>query len=184
MFRGRFVAIITQRSQLHLPRANWWRANRRHARKTTVALFWHCCSLAFFSFFFFLSSLCLSAAFSSSSLWPHLSLFPFNLSIFCIPHSFLAPEVSISPPPTLVSTPPRSVLSLLGAPAAMWSRRGSRVTEAGPFGVTSSLSHLRGGAAHGRRVSAGVRVRARVCELGRHSRGQSEVLEDDALDTL
>lgn len=111
-----------------------------------------------------------------------------NLFIFCIfsppPPLFFAPEVSISPPPTLVSTPPLSVLSLLRALAAMRSGRGSRVTEAGPFGVTSSLSHFRGAAAHSRRVSAGVCARARVRELGRHSRGQSEVLEDDALDTL
>lgn len=93
------------------------------------------------------SSLCLSA---SSSPWPHLSLFLCHLFIFCIfsppPPLFFAPEVSISPPPTLVSTPPLSVLSLLRALAAMWSRRGSRVTEAGPFGVTSSLSHSRGAA--------------------------------------
>lgn len=98
VFRGRFVTIITQHSQLHVLRANWWRANPQHARKTTVALFWHCCSLAP-AFFPLSTPLCLSTAFSS--LRPHLSLFLFNLSIFCIlipsPPSFLAPEVSISP---------------------------------------------------------------------------------------
>ena len=77
---GRFTAIITKRSPLHLPHANWWQANQQHAPKTTVPLCWHSfCSLAFFS----LSSLCLSAFFSPS-LWPHLSLFLFHLVVFCI----------------------------------------------------------------------------------------------------
>lgn len=171
---GRFTAIITKRSPLHLPHANWWQANQQHAPKTTVPLCWHSfCSLAFFS----LSSLCLSAFFSPS-LWPHLSLFLFHLVVFCIfiTFFFFAPELFFSPP-TLVSTPPLSVLSLLSAPAAMWSRRGSRVTEAGPFGVASSLSRLRGAAVHVHWVF--------VCVwAGRCSRGQSEVWEDDALDTL
>lgn len=31
VFRGRLVAIIIKPSQLHLPHANWWQANRQHA---------------------------------------------------------------------------------------------------------------------------------------------------------
>lgn len=147
MFRGRFAAIITKHSRLHLPHANWWQANRQHAQKTTVPLCWHCCSLA--PFFFFFKALCL---FLSFSLAPSVSLPLSSLRLLHLYHIssffFFAPEVSFSPPPTLVSTPPLSVLSLLSAPAAMWSRRGSRVTEAGPFGVASSLSRLRGAAVH------------------------------------
>lgn len=120
-------------------------------------------SLAFF-FLLFFKALCVSLP----SLWPHLSLFLFHLSVFCIfitfPPFFFAPEVSFSPPPTLVSTPPLSVLSLLSSPAAMWSRRGSGVTEAGPFGVASSLSRLRGAAVPARWVFAPVCVC--VCERG------------------
>lgn len=144
VFRGRFAAIITKHSRLHLPHANWWQANQQHAQKITVPFCWHCCSLAPF-FFFFLSSLCLSP-----SLWPHLSLFLFHLFILCIFTTFplfFAPEVFFSPL-LLLSPLLLSVLSLLSAPAAMWSRRGSRVTEAGPFGVASSLSRLRGAAVH------------------------------------
>lgn len=112
------------------------------------------CSLFFFFFFKSLclplpfslplpGPICLSSSFISSSS-ASLSHFPFLFFSF-------PPERSFSP---LLLLFPLCVLSLLSAPEAMWSRRGSRVTEAGPFGVASSLSRLRGDAVHVRRVFA------------------------------
>lgn len=109
-------------------------------------------------------SLCL---FLSLSLAPSVSLPLSSRRLLHLYHFFFAPELSFSPL-LLLSPLLLSVLSLLSAPAAMWSRRGSRVTEAGPFGVASSLSRLRGAAVHVHSVFVCVRA-------GRCSRGQSEV---------
>lgn len=83
--------------------------------------------------------ICLSSSFisSSSATLSHFPFFPFFL-LLSVP--FL-PSYSCSHSSS-------SILSFLSAPKAMWSRRGSRVTEAGPFGVASFLSHLRGDAVH------------------------------------
>lgn len=101
------------------------------------------------AFFLKLSvSLCL---FLSLSLAPSVSLPLSSLRLLHLYHIFFfffflllsfLPSYSCSHSFSL------SVLSLLSAPEAMWSRRGSRVTEAGPFGVASSLSRLRGAAVH------------------------------------
>lgn len=85
------------------------------------------------------------------SLWTHLSLLTFisSYSASSSSHFFFLNFLlsSLFHPSHCVPTPPH-VLSLLAAPEAMWSKRGSRVTEAGPFGVTSSLSHLRSDGVH------------------------------------
>lgn len=117
------------------------------------------------SFFFFKLSVSLSAF----SLAPSVSLPLSSLRLLHLYHIsslffFLHLRSLFLPPPTLVSTPPPSVLSLLSSPAAMWSRRGSGVTEAGPFGVASSLSRLRGAGVPARRVF--LRQCASVCVSG------------------
>lgn len=137
--------------------------------------------------FFFPSSLCLSASFSSS-LWPHLSLFLFNLSIFCI---------FIPPPPLFflhLRSPFLPLLLLSPLLLSLFSRSSMHPRPCGPGEVAgwqkldplvSQVPYLtyevppRTGAG-----SAGVCARARAGVLGLRSRGQSKVLEDDALDTL
>lgn len=96
---GRFTAIITKRSRLHLPHANWWQANQQHARKTTVPLCWHCCRSL--TRFFFLSSVSL-CLFLSLSPAPSVSLPLSSLRLLHLYHIsffffFFAPELSFSP---------------------------------------------------------------------------------------
>lgn len=100
---GRFTAIITERSRLHLPHANWWQANQQHALKTTVPLCWHCCrSLTAFPPPFFLNLSVSLSLFLSPSLAPSVSLPLSSLHLLQLYHISLffflfAPERSFSP---------------------------------------------------------------------------------------
>lgn len=184
---GRFTAIITERSRLHLPHANWWQANQQHALKTTVPLCWHCCRSLTASPPLFLISLCPSAFFSPP-LWPHLSLFLFHLFIFCnfITFPFFLSFCSwafLFSPPTLVPTPPLpfSHSSLHPRPCgpgevAGWQKPDPLVLQVSYLTYEVTLCMC---------LSVCVSLcRVWFVRAGHCSRGQSEVWEDDALDTL